>query len=121
MNFISFAEQNGLIINNLVSGRWVRCSTVDHPSRKNGAYIFEGTSGAVQNWATHEKPISWWDKNAKPLSRDVVMRNMERVNRERKERQDKAAKKAAWIMHNAKCDHHEYLASKGFPKEKGWV
>ena len=24
-------------------------------------------------------------------------------------------------MHNAKCDHHPYLAAKGFPKDKGWV
>jgi putative DNA primase/helicase len=122
MNFVAFAAEHGLIITNLIAGRWVRCATTDKPNGKqNGAYIFEGTSGAIQNWAVHEKPISWRDKNAKPVSREVIMRNMERVNRERKERQEKAAKKAGWIMHHAKCDHHPYLTAKGLPHEKGWV
>lgn len=68
-----------------------------------------------------EKPATWRDKNPKPIDRVTMLRDMERRDKERKERQIKAAKKAAWIMHNAKCDHHPYLTAKGFPKEKGWV
>lgn len=121
MNFLSFAEQHGLVIDRLVTGRWVRCSTVDHPHKMNGAYIFEGTSGAVQDWAVHEKPVPWRDKNAKPVSTEQRIRDMQRVNKEREERQQKAARKAGWIMHNAVCGHHPYLAAKGLPDEKGWV
>ena len=51
MNFQMFAEQHGLIINHLVMNRWVRCPTMDHPTKRNGAYIFTGDSGAIQNWA----------------------------------------------------------------------
>jgi len=75
----------------------------------------------VQNYASMEKPATWKDRNAKPISRDEVMRNIQRLDKERKDRQTKAAKKAGWIMHNAKCDTHPYLASKGFPNDKGWV
>ena len=120
MNFQSFAAEHGLIITHLVSGKWVRCPTVDHPSKKNGAYIYTGDSGAIQNWATHEKPVCWRDKHA-VYDREVVKRDIKKAEAERKIRQERAAKKAGWIMHNAKCDHHPYLVSKGLPKEKGWV
>lgn len=121
MNFISFAASYGLIIEHAVHGKWVRCATVDHPRKKNGSYKLEGTIGWVQNYACMEKPATWRDKDAKPIPRDVMMQNRARLERERTERHQKAAKKAAWIMHNAKCDHHLYLAAKGFPKDKGWV
>ena len=121
MNFVSFASEYGLIIDQLIMGKWVRCSTIDHPRKKNGSYRLEGNIGWVQNYACMEKPATWRDKNPKPIDRVTMLRDIERRDKERKERQVKAAKKAAWIMHNAKCDHHPYLASKGFPKEKGWV
>ena len=121
MNFQAFAESYGLLIDHVVHGKWVRCATIDHPRKKNGSYKIEGTIGWVQNYASMEKPATWKDKNAKPISRDEVMRNIQRLDKERKERQQRAAKKAAWIMHNAKCDYHPYLTAKGFPKEKGWV
>ena len=35
--------------------------------------------------------------------------------------QDKAAKKAAWIMHNCVKSTHPYLVKKGFPIEQVWV
>lgn len=121
MNFQHFAEQHGLIISDLVMNRWVRCATVDHPRKRNGSYKLDGTIGWVQNFANMEKPAMWRDKHSKPVDRSEMLRNIEKAEKQRKEKQAKAAKKAAWIMHNAKCGHHEYLASKGFPKEKGWV
>ena len=54
MNFESFAEQHGLIIDSLIQDRWVRVPTTDHPHKKNGSYIWDGYTGAVQNWAVHE-------------------------------------------------------------------
>jgi putative DNA primase/helicase len=119
MNFERFAESHGLIIKDLIMDRWVRVPTIDHPHKRNGAYIFQGSRGAVQNWALHEKPIVWKDKHAKhdPQLHIRVKKAVE----DQSVRQDKAAKKAAWILNNATKDTHPYLAAKGFPDEKGYV
>ena len=119
MSFQQFAENHGLIIKDLVMDRWVRVPTIDHPSKRNGAYIFNGNSGAVQNWALHEKPITWRDSNAK-YDPQVQLRAKKAVE-DQAMRQQKAAKKAAWILHNAVKSTHPYLAKKGFPEEKGYV
>ena len=86
MNFQSFAEQHGLIINHLVMNRWVRCPTIDHPAKRNGAYIFTGDSGAIQNWAAHEKAIPW-----RPDEPVVV--DQAKVLADRKKAQEEAKKK----------------------------
>jgi len=119
MDFYRFAETHGLIIKDLIMDRWVRVPTIDHPTKRNGAYIFQGSRGAVQNWALHEKPIVWKDKHAKhdPQLHIRVKKAVE----DQSVRQDKAAKKAAWILNNATKDTHPYLAAKGFPDEKGYV
>lgn len=119
MDFYRFAETHGLIIRDLVMDRWVRVPTIDHPGKRNGAYIFNGNSGAVQNWALHEKPITWKDKNAKhdPQLQIRVKKSVE----DQTVRQNKAANKAAWILNNAVKSTHPYLARKGFPEEKGYV
>lgn len=119
MDFYRFAETHGLIIRDLVMDRWVRVPTIDHPGKRNGAYIFNGNSGAVQNWALHEKPITWKDKNAKhdPQLQIRVKKSVE----DQTIRQNKAANKAAWILNNAVKSTHPYLARKGFPEEKGYV
>ena len=119
MNFERFAETHGLIIKDLIMDRWVRVPTTDHPTKRNGAYIFNGNTGAVQNWALHEKPITWRDKNAKhdPQIKIRVQKAVE----DQTVRQEKAAKKAAWILNNAVKSTHPYLAKKGFPEEKGYV
>ena len=121
MNFIHFAESYGLIIDHPVMGKWVKCSTTDHPRKKNGSYKLEGTIGWVQNFASMEKPATWRDNNAKPMTHVERINLMEKANKQRIERNQKAAKKAGWIMHNAKCGTHPYLAAKGFPNEKGWI
>ena len=119
MDFYRFAETHGLIIKDLIMDRWVRVPTIDHPTKRNGAYIFQGSRGAVQNWALHEKPIVWKDKHAKhdPQLHIRVKKAVE----DQSVRQDKAAKKAAWILNNATKDTHPYLVAKGFPDEKGYV
>jgi putative DNA primase/helicase len=121
MDFVAFAAEHGLLITHLISGRWVRCATTDKPgAKKNGSYIYSGDSGAIQNWAVHERPICWRDEHA-VVDRDAMRRNIQKSQEDKKLRQDKAAKKAGWIMHNAVCDHHPYLKAKGLPNEKGWV
>ena len=116
MTFQQFAQDNGLIIDHLVHGRWTRVPTVDHPHSRNGAYIYDGSSGAVQNWAVHEKPVRYRGKHD-PQWREKAVTAVT----DRKVENKKAASKAAWIMNQAIKKTHPYLASKGFPDAKGYV
>ena len=116
MSFQQFAEQHGLIIDHVLLDRWVRCPTIDHPHSRNGAYIFDGNSGAVQNWAIHEKPIRFQGKA------DPQFRAKAKITADnRKEENEKAAKRAGWIMNQATKKHHPYLVAKGFPDATGYV
>ena len=121
MSFEAFAAQHGLIIKSLVQNKWVRVPTEDHPHKRNGAYIYEGDSGAVQNWAIHTKPIPWRTNELIAIDYDTLRRRREQQAREIRLAQDKAAKKAAWMMKQAGKGVHPYLAKKGFPNEKAWV
>lgn len=120
MSFEAFAAEHGLIIKSLVTDRWVRVPTTDHPHKRNGAYIFQGDSGAIQNWALHTKPIPWRDKDYK-IDYDEIRRKQTNHLKETQQKQTAAAKKAAWIMHNSAKSQHPYLEKKGFPNEKTWV
>lgn len=119
MNFQMFAEQHGLIIDHLITDKWVRVPTVDHPHKKNGAYFFDGQSGAVQNWAVHEKPVSWRDKTYKPDP--LAAEKRKKAEAEKAERQAKAKRKAIYILNQSDEKTHPYLAAKGFPRQKGYV
>ena len=121
MNFQMFAEQHGLIINHLVMNRWVRCPTMDHPTKRNGAYIFTGDTGAIQNWATHEKAIAWRPDEPVFVDHAKIEAAKKKAQEEAKAKRIAAEKKAGYIMHNVKKAHHPYLDAKGFPEEMGWV
>lgn len=116
MSFQQFAEQNGLIINHLVHDRWTRVPTIDKPQSRNGAYIFDGNSGAVQNWAIHEKPVPYKGKHD-PQYRSRIQATKDN----RADDNKKAASKAAWIMNQSTRQSHPYLVSKGFPDATGYV
>ena len=120
MNFHQFAENHGLIINNLVMDRWMRVPTIDHPNKRNGAYIFDGQSGAVQNWAVHEKPISWHSTEPfKPDPNFALKR--EKANQEKLKMQRRAAHKASQLMRLSVKEAHPYLVKKGFETATGYV
>lgn len=121
MNFVHFAEQHGLIIDHLISGRWVRCKTEDNPRKKNGSYIYNGDNGAIQNWAVHEKAIPWFSDTKVEINREEMRAKTEARLKEQQRKREVAAKKAAWMMHNAKLECHPYLVKKGFPEGKGYV
>lgn len=121
MSFISFAASYGVLIEHTVQGKWIKVPTVDHPRKKNGSYKFEGGVGWVQNYASMERPAMWRDKEYAPPDPAVLRKTLAKAEEERRAKQVAAAKKAAWIMHNAKKATHPYLIEKGFPEEKGWV
>ena len=120
MTFEQFAVEHGLLINGLIFDRWVRVGTVDHPNKKNGAYIFDGRKGALINFATHEKHIPFTSQDPYVYDPTANLKR-QKADQERLERQTKAKQKAATILHHAKEEAHPYLERKGFADSKGYV
>lgn len=120
MNFEQFAEMHGLLIRSLMLDKWVRVPTLDHPKKMNGAYIFDGQSGAVINFAMHEKHMIY--KSDEPYKPDPGMRERrEKADKERHARQKQAAGRAIGIVKTAVRGLHPYLERKGFPEQEGIV
>jgi putative DNA primase/helicase len=121
MNFEAFALAHGLIIKQLVMNKWVRVQTTDKPHHLNGSYKFQGDVAFIQNWAIHEKPITWHPET--PYKRDPEKDRAKAVqaDKERQRAQKQAANKAAWILKQCAKQNHPYLVKKGFPDELGWV
>jgi putative DNA primase/helicase len=118
MSFQSFAAQHGLIIDHLVYDKWTRVPTLDHPKKKNGSYIYDGKSGAVLNWAVHQKAILWkGEAKNDPLYRIKIQKSQQDTQK----RNQEAASKAGRILKEAIKSNHLYLTKKGFPTEKALV
>lgn len=116
MSFTDFAYQYGLIIDNLIMGRWARVKTLDKPNKTNGAYIFDGCTGAVINFATMEIHVPY--KSDKPFLVDYG--RIKQANEDKLAKRAVASQKAEYILKNAKKAKHPYLSRKGFD-ENGWV
>lgn len=126
MDFISFANAHGLIIDRLESGRIRRCATKEHARKKNGAYLFEGQWGWCMDWSQHPEPIYWQDASiVSPEQLADLKARMEASRRihaaERLREAANAARNAASIIKEAKPDLHPYLERKGFPDALGLV
>jgi putative DNA primase/helicase len=122
MDFKEFALSHGLLIEYVIEGRWMRVSTIDKPKHKNGSYKFLGSIGFVQNHATMTEPATWKPgADAKPFDYDAMQRRIEAERKKTIERQQQAAKKAAWILGQCRQDLHPYLERKGFPEGLGMV
>ena len=120
MTFEQFAIEHGLLIDSLTQDRWMRVGTVDHPHKKNGAYIFDGRNGAIINFAVHDKHIPYVSRE--PYTPDPLAHiKRDKAERERKERQAKAKHKASTILHHANESTHPYLERKGLGECKGYV
>ena len=112
MTFQIFAQTHGLIITDIVLDRWTRVPTQDRPHKKNGAYIYDGQSGAVQNWAIHDKPIVFHSGEPyNPVERKL---KSEKAELERQKRREYAARKAVSIISQSTEQTHPYLFKKGF-------
>ena len=118
MNFETFAEQHGLIIDSVQHDRWVRVPTKDKPHSKNGAYIWDGKTGAVQNWAVHEKPITFLSKDDFRITESEWQKRKAKAEVERKRKNNYAIKVANEMLTKAVKSTHPYMAKKGFPDFK---
>jgi putative DNA primase/helicase len=119
MTFEDFARIHGLIINHVIPYKEVRTSTQEHPHKKNGSYKFLGDKGFVMNWATMDKPATWFPDKNTPITIKKI--SQVEANKERKELAEQAKKKAEWIMGQVTQDTHPYLAAKGFPNMQSYV
>lgn len=123
MSFLAFAASHGLVIRDLIAdGRVHRVPTDDHPKKRNGAYLFDGASGFVQNWATQSEAIAYRDGKG---GESIPSEEMQRLARDRAARrakeEAKARREAAEILNAAHWLPHPYLERKGFAQECGMV
>lgn len=122
MQFADFAAAHGLIIRSLNDdGRPHRVPTEDHPKKRNGAYVYDGHSGWVQNWAVHEKAIAWRPAGDSVRPVEVPKRDRGAEARAEAAKRDRASVQAAGVVARCVYDTHPYLAKKGFPKESGLI
>lgn len=125
MNFHEFAQAHGLLIRDLYpSNRIRRCATEKHPHHKNGAYLYTGDRGWVQDWSTGEQ-VQWWqEKDAKPWT-DAEKRewsDRKRVaEKARLQGYAEAALKASQMLSECVIDTHAYLRSKQLSDVRGMV
>lgn len=123
MNFLSFAQANGLRIRDLVIGRISRCPTDAHPSSKNGAFFFDGDWGWVQDHANHTEIQIW--KSDKVVDQSTLNQRIAKSKADSAKKIERsnelAALKAAIMLRDCTLVNHAYLANKGFPDELGLV
>jgi len=116
MNFLEFASAHGLIIRSVDYGKWKRVPTVDHPNKRNGAYIHTGDFAAVQNWAEMTEPAIWHpDGDAPKIDKSTLARRRAEDEARLRKSRDDAAKKAKIIIGECVSTQHAYLCRKGFP------
>lgn len=124
-DFITFAGDHGLIIQNLSIGRIVRCGTRSKPRSQNGAYLYQGEWGWVQDHAAHESPIIWLSGSIKDHEsvKQKIKESTQQYHQDRAKSNADAAKKAQWILSQCELNLHPYLAKKGFQEMCGniWI
>lgn len=119
MNFLSHAEAHGLLIRDLIAdGRWHRVPTTDHPKKRNGAYVFDGVTGACQNWATMQEVSVYRPDGSQRVGRQQFKAKAIQDDRLRHAR---ARQDATRLIRDCQRGTHVYLASKGFPAAQGLV
>jgi putative DNA primase/helicase len=117
MTFDEFAKLHGVLVGNLIAGRWVRVPTEDKPRSRNGAYKYLGDVGFVQNWASMTEPALWKADGETREAAERVRRVVTEATLHQAQAAQKAAQRAETILSESELAPHPYLASKGFPDE----
>lgn len=119
MSFADFARNNGLLIDYVeADGQVHRCRTEAKPQRKNGAYLFDGRSGWIQDWTIHQAAIAYRDGE---VGEAVARVDVAKIKRDKRAKHERAANEAASIVARCKTDLHPYLVNKGFQTLAGLV
>jgi putative DNA primase/helicase len=122
MSFHAHAQAHGLMIRDLIAdGRWHRVPTTDHPKKRNGAYVFDGAKGAVQNWATMQDVALYRPDGQQNISRVAFRAQNRKSFDDERQRHAKARQEAMRIVRECERAEHPYLARKGFPDLRGLV
>lgn len=126
MDFLQFAAIHGLDIRRLDHGKISRCPTKEHPRKDNGAYLFDGQWGWVQDWSTMLEPAYWTDETiTKPEDLAALRARMEASRkqhaRERAKDAQNAAQKAKAIIKQARIEQHAYLDAHNMRERVGIV
>ena len=138
MTFEQFAQAHGLILlGPRADGRWHRVPTEDKPRKRNGAYVWNGTSGAVRNWATMldfalyrpNRPLTKVERRQvqQMLRREAHLQALTQVQAaqlaaDMVKRATRLAPRPAQPWRRAPSIlAHPYLTRKGFPEQPGLV
>jgi putative DNA primase/helicase len=122
MNFREAMTAYGLNPRDIVAdGRWYRCSTADHPKKKNGCYLLRpcGSRGYFRNYALDDEWREWHDDQPMTLAQRVRADfELAAARRREAERRMRAVRqmRAYWgDLSPLRGVQHPYLEGKGLP------
>ena len=122
MHFLDFCRAHGILIDREPPiGVWKRYPTEDKRHHRNGAVKWLGDVGYVQNHATQTEISIWHADGNSAMDPNKARKLVEAAHRDIREKQEKAAQKAGYILHQCQIGYHPYLKSKGFEEEQGNV
>jgi putative DNA primase/helicase len=119
MHFIDFCRAHGILIDREPPiGVWKRYPTEDKRHHRNGAVKWLGDVGYVQNHATQTEISVWHAEGDSAMDPNKARKLVEAAHRDIREKQEKAAQKAGFILHQCQIGYHPYLKNKGFEAEQ---
>lgn len=123
LNFLDFAASYGLRISDAIAdNRWHRCPTEEKPRKKNGAYVYDGSRGAVIDFATMTKAAAFRDGSRAGFIDRAAIRARAALDKAAEQaRQSEARTNAQEMIKRSALDIHPYLKAKGFAVERGLV
>jgi len=113
MTFAQFAQSHGLIVSQVIPGKWVRVRTTDKPKHRNGAYKYLGDFGFVQNWATMLEPAVWRTDKAQVPRAGAQTRAINRSQQIRQQIHSMRVMREHWHSLPPLTGGHPYLQAKG--------
>lgn len=120
MHFLDFCRAHGILIDREPPiGVWKRYPTEDKRHHRNGAVKWLGDVGYVQNHATQTEISVWHADGDSAMDPNKARKLVEAAHRDIRDKQEKAAQKAAHILHQCQIGYHPYLERKGFKEEQG--
>jgi phage/plasmid primase-like uncharacterized protein len=120
MHLLDFCRLHGVIVDHMPPiGTWKRYPTHDKPTHRNGAVKYMGTHAFIQNHATMTEIEVWHADGDSAMDPNKARRLVEAAHRDIREKQEKAAQKAGFILHQCQIGYHPYLEKKGFPEDQG--